>query len=71
MASMTITVPDAVVPRLRQAFGRNDPSTGNRIPATVAEIEAAIKSWTKGIVLEYETSVAANIKRDAVGGEIW
>ena len=71
MASLTITVPDAVVSRIRTAFGRTDPNTGIRVPATTQEIEAALKSSVKGTVLEYEASIAANLKRDAVGGETW
>ena len=71
MATLTITVPDTIVPRLRAAFGRENPATGGRIPATNEEIQATLKSWVKGITLEYETAQAANIKRAAVGAEDW
>ena len=71
MATMTVTVPDVVVSRIRLTFGRDDPATGNRLPATMLEVEKAIKSWLKGTVIEYETAIAANLKRLEVGGETW
>ncbi len=71
MATLTITVADALVPRIRTAFGHNDPVTGVRILATVAEIQDELKALIKGRVLEYETLLVANQKRSDVGSETW
>lgn len=72
MASLTITVPDAVVPRIRVAMGREDPSNpGTRINATVEDIQTAIKQFIKSQVINYETTLAAMQKRDTVSQETW
>lgn len=71
MAQLTFTVPDAVVARIRAAFGHNDPTTGERLPASVAEVQATVKSYVKGVVLEYEVALQAKTARDTVGQEDW
>lgn len=71
MASLTITIPDEVVPRIRAAMGTNDPVTGDRVPATVAEVQTAIKQFVKSQVINYETTLSAMAKRDEVSNETW
>lgn len=71
MATLNITVPDAVVPRIRDAFGHNDLVTGVRIPATVSEVTDALKAYVKGVVLEYETAKQANTTRNNISQEDW
>jgi len=67
MASLIITIPDSVVARLRAAFRRqaSDP------PATISEIEGIIKAFLKSKVINYETTIEAELKRDAVSKENW
>ena len=43
MATLTITVPDAVVPRIRTAFGHS--VAGVWTDATVVEVQDATKVW--------------------------
>jgi hypothetical protein len=65
MATLQITVPDAVVPRIRAAFGKlRGLVDGNGDPrdATVAEVEAEVKAYLKGIVLDVE----GRVLKDAV-----
>lgn len=73
MASFTVTVPDAVVPRIQQAFGHfdNTQSPPVWILGTLADVQAFVKNDIKSRVLEYETSQTAQTKRDAVNGEVW
>ena len=56
MATLTITVPDAVVPRIREAFGHlaTPVRTSPWIPATVLEVQNAIKTFVKEKVVAYE-----------------
>ena len=70
LASVDI-VQDKVV-RIRVALGHFD----NSIPpvwidATAQDVMDQLKSFLKGSVIEYDTAIAANIKRGQVGGEIW
>lgn len=55
MATISITIPDAQVPRVLAAFGhrvsRNQPSTG---PATPAEFKAQIVAFVRGVVRKVE-----------------
>lgn len=71
MADFVITIPDAVVTRIRLAFGSNDPESGVRVPATTIEVRAVLKNYLKSHVIEYETGEAAKVKRESVGGETW
>lgn len=71
MANLTITVPDAVVPRIRTAMGHTDPITQVRIDATLQEVQDAIKNFIKAQVINYESGVEAILKRDQVSGEVW
>jgi hypothetical protein len=70
MASLTITVPDALVQRIRAAFGHND-LQGNRVPATPEEILMVLKSFVKGRVVEYETSLESEVIRNTKSREDW
>ncbi len=72
MASLTITVSDVVVPRIQAAFGHwSTDTTPVWVSATVADLQAAIKTWIKGAVINYETTLAAQAKNASVSGEIW
>lgn len=66
-----MTIPDSVVPRLRTAMGHNDPVTGERIAATVVEVQVAIKAFLKSQVINYETLVAADAHRNTISNEDW
>lgn len=65
MASITITVPDAVVPRIRAAFGAPGPA------ATVAQVEVRIKDFVKNIVKQYEAQQEADSVKVTVDAEVW
>jgi len=67
MASITITIPDSVVTRLRLAFR----SQASDPPATISEIEGVLKAFLKSKVINHETTVEAELKRDAVSRENW
>ena len=66
MAQLTITVPDEVVPRIRQALA----GVGNP-PVTAVQITAQIKAYIKQRVVDYEAVVEAKAKSAAVNGETW
>lgn len=53
MASLTITVPDTVIPRLRDAYG----------VSTNAELKAKIIGDIKNRVVTYETQLAQEAER--------
>lgn len=65
MANITFTVPDAVVPRIRAAFGRNGTS------ATVAEVQAVLKSYIQGTVAQYEAGLLSASTVSNVSQESW
>lgn len=65
MASMTITVPDAYVPRIREAFGKNGQL------ATVPEIQTEIKEYIRARVINYESRRALDAKRIIIEKEVW
>lgn len=63
MATLSIDVPDAFVPRIRAAFGKLRGLKDTQDPplprdATVAEVIAEVKGYLKGIVLDQETAAA-------------
>lgn len=70
MADFTITVPDAVVPRIRDAFGTKE-ANGTITPATLDQVRAAVKEFMRRRVLEFEASEAALAKRAEVEDEQW
>lgn len=65
MAQITITVPDATVPRIRAAFG-----TGGN-PATIAELQDAIKALIRDKVIAVEASAAAATDLASRQAESW
>jgi len=71
MASLTITIPDANVPRVRTAFGHFDSITQAWVDATVADVQDAIKTFVKGRVIDYETTQNAIADRAAKSQEVW
>jgi len=71
MAQLSITVPDAVIPRIRTAMGHRDSLNGPWIDATVVEVQAAIKQFIKAQVINYETTQAAQVKNTEVSQENW
>jgi hypothetical protein len=70
MATLSITVPDAVVSRIKAAFGSTDPLTGVR-SASSAQVVDAIKSYVKTTVQSYEAREAAKTTDAAIGQEAW
>jgi len=60
MATLTTTIPDAVVPRVQAAvggiIGLKDVN-GNPRPATANEVEAEMRAYLKHFVLDWETRV--------------
>ncbi len=66
MATLTITIPDASVTRVRAAFGHpasmTDPTW---VPATTAEVQAHVTEQINLYVRRYEERLAA---QSAVGG---
>jgi len=72
MATISITVPDTALPRLRAAFGHPDPLNPSVwVDATNAEVQAAVKTSIKGKVIDYETTLAAMADRATRSGESW
>ena len=71
MASLTITVPDAVVSRILTAMGHLDPTTQQWVDATQADVTAAIKQLVKAQVINYETTQQAMATRTSVSKEVW
>lgn len=65
MASLTITVADIYVPRIREAFGKNE-----RL-ATVPEIQAEIKEYIRARVINYEARKSSDAKRTVIEKEVW
>lgn len=64
MANLTITVPNAIVPRIQAAYGHRDVNNPTVwVPATVAEIQEAIKAVIREKVINYETTAAAEADR--------
>ena len=68
---ITVTVPDAVGQRIRNAFGTRDPQTRVVTPANNADVQAQIKNFLKSRVLEFETTEAAYQQRQGVNNEVW
>lgn len=72
MATITITVPDAVVPRILTAFGHWDPvNIGTWIPADQVAMKAALKDFAKQQVLSYESGQARIAAAASVSAEVW
>jgi len=72
MATISITVPDSALPRLRAAFGHPDPVTpGAWVDATNAEVMAAVKAALKSKVIDHETTIAAMADRATRSSESW
>ena len=65
MATLSIVVPDTVVPRIRDAFG----SEGT--PATAAQILAELKAFLRARVTAFESTAAYQTKQSAVNAETW
>lgn len=71
MATLSVTIPDAVVPRIQAAFGHLDPITHLLVLATVADVQAAIKTHLKNRVTDFEASNSAETTRTSVDAEAW
>jgi len=72
MATISITIPDSALPRLRAAFGHPDPLNPSVwVDATNAEVMAFVKGHLKGKVIDYETTLAAIADRASRAGESW
>ena len=68
MAQLTITVPDAVVPRIRTAFGHD--SESGWVLATVTELQAAIRGYVQSRVRDYEGAAARAQAQGVVDDEV-
>jgi len=71
MAQLTITVPDAVVSRIKTAMGHLDSASQQWVDATVSDVQDAIKGFIKAQVINYETTQAAIQQRDTLSKESW
>lgn len=71
MATISITVPDSVVPRIRTAFGHQEGSPPVWVDATVVEVQDNIKVYVKAQVINHESTIAGMIKRNEVSNEPW
>ena len=71
MATLTLTVPDITVNRIRIAFGHDDPITGDRVLATVAEIQDRLKSFVKQTVMLYEGEQTVQTTYANMTKEVW
>ncbi len=62
MATLTITVPDAVVTRIRAAFATPPvpPDFVSSPPATVQQVQDAIKAWIHARVILFELGPTRN-----------
>lgn len=69
MADLTVSVPDAMVTRIREAFG-ND-ARGSWQLASLVEVRAAIKTFIRMRVKDYEARQASEIKQQEVEDEDW
>lgn len=69
MATLTFTVPDAVVPRIKDAFGKV--IGGVRVPATTQEVLDILKNYLHSGTADYEAGVMATQKRSDVSNEVW
>ena len=58
MASLTITVPDEQVDRIRTAFGSTNIDTNEVTLATVEEVREQLRAYIISRVTNYEYSVA-------------
>ena len=72
MATLEITIPDAVVPRIRLAVGRANAFAGQPIvPATVAQVQDACKQFLKGLVAAQAGESASKDAQNAITEEAW
>lgn len=69
MANLSITVPDATVPRIREAFGRRN-AQGVLVPATALELTDAIKAFIRSRVVDHETTLQAETARETLTAEV-
>lgn len=64
MATISITIPDANVTRVRAAFGHEE--DGIWVAATNPEVQTAITRWVRQRVRDYEERLASDAARAAV-----
>lgn len=58
MATLTITIPDAQVPRVLEAFGTNIILGQPNTPATPAQVRQKLAEYVKTVVQHYEMEQA-------------
>ena len=68
MATLSITIPDAQLPRVRVAFGHE--VDGSWVNATAPEVQAWILRQVKQRVKDYEGTIAANAARATVEADV-
>lgn len=69
MATINITIPDAQVDRVLNAFGARNTSRlpgQNPRPATPADVRAAIVGYVREVVRDYEASEAIKTAIDTI-----
>ena len=71
MATLTVTIADDKVPRIQMAFGTTDPITQVRTPATVPQIQNAVKDFLKARTIDYETTQNAIADRATKSQEVY
>jgi hypothetical protein len=71
MATFEVIIPDDKVVRIREAFGHDEFVTNTHVPATLAEVKAAIRGFLRERVDNYETTRNAIADRAARNSEVW
>lgn len=68
MATISLTIPDAAVPRVLAAFGARFPYLDGQSPrsATPAEVKEAIRKYVIETVRVHEALVAEQTARDSI-----
>lgn len=70
MAQFTITIPDAIVPRIQAAFRHVD-GFGRTVPASLNMIEGIIRQYIKKRVRDYEANIFSDQKAQEIDKESW
>lgn len=67
MATLSITIPDAAVPRIQEAFGHPaSPTDKTWVNATNAELRDLVTAYLRARVRQYEEVKAADLARNQV-----
>ena len=69
MAQLILNLPDTVIPRLNQAFGRK--VNGVLVPASIADVREEIKNFLKSRVIDREVETSNVQRRAELSSEDW